>query len=286
MKSEAILAPPAERRERKKLPPVKAGSSRLNRRAKGTAESFLWGGGVIVLLLALWEAAAAAGWINPMFSSSPSLIAKTGWELVQDGSLWIHIRASGQIFIIGYLMAAGVGIPAGILMGWFKKLRLAFGPLVAAFYTTPRIALMPLFIIWFGLGLGSKLALVFLSAVFPLIINMQTAMSNLDKDLTRVAVAYGANRRQVFFTIALPQSVPFLVTGLRLATGRALLGVVGAEVFGGAEGLGYLIQYAGATFQTDKVFVCVIVIAAAGIVMDRALNRINQHFDRWRGNEE
>lgn len=255
------------------------------RKIKSSSQSVLWGGSVILALLLVWEICGRVGLINVMFSSAPSKIVIAGWKLIKDGSLLIHIKASGQIFVIGYLMAVFIGVPVGILLGWFKKARMAFDPLIAAFYTTPRIALMPLFIIWFGLGSGSKVALVFLSAVFPLIINMQTAMSNLDKDLSNVAVVYGANQRQIFFTIALPESVPFLITGLRLATGRALLGIVVAEVFGGAEGLGYLIQYAGATFQTDKVFVCVIVIAAIGIMMDRGLLALSRRFDGWRSSD-
>lgn len=243
------------------------------------------GGSVIIALLIIWELSSYFKIINPMFSSSPSKIFVSLINLFKSGEIMIHIVSSGRIFLIGYLMAAFIGIPIGIIIGWFKKAGLAFGPLIAAFYTTPRIALMPLFIIWFGLGMGSKLALVFLSAVFPLIVNMQTAVSNLDKDFKTVALAYGASQRQIFWTIALPESVPFLMTGLRLATGRALLGVVGAEVFGGSEGLGYLIQYAGATFQVDKVFVCVVIIAAAGIIMDRLLLSLNKRFSLWRGND-
>jgi len=254
-----------------------------SRKLKNTYESFILGGGVILILIIGWEVFSRTGLVDPMFSSSPSRIVISGIEIIKDGSLLKHILASGKIFVIGYLMAAFVGVPIGILIGWFKKAGLAFGPIIAAFYTTPRIALMPIFIIWFGLGMGSKLALVFLSAVFPLIVNMQVAVSNIDDELTTVAKCYGATQRQLFWTIALPVSVPFLMTGLRLATGRALLGVVGAEVFGGAEGLGYLIQYAGATFQTDKVFVCVFVIALTGIVLDRLLLILNKRFDVWRG---
>jgi len=245
--------------------------------------SLLLGGGSIVLLLALWELASRTGMVNPKFASSPSRVFMTGVEMFKGGEIWRHIYASGKIFFAGYLLSVAVGIPAGILLGWFARARMAFAPIVAAMYTTPRIALMPLFIIWFGLGIGSKMALVFMSAVFPIIVNMQMAMRSVDNDLTKVAKAYGANRRQIFFTIALPMSVPFLMTALQLATGRALLGVVGAEVFGGSEGLGYLIQYTGATFQTDKVFVCVTIIAALGIAMDRILMALSRRFDAWRG---
>jgi len=256
----------------------------LSIRFKNTYQSALWGGGTIIVLLLLWEYAGTSGLVNPLFSSSPSRIVKTGRALIQDGSLIKHIKSSARIFISGYLFAVAVGVPIGIALGWFKRARLAVGPLIAALYTTPRLALMPLFIIWFGLGFGSRLALVMLSGVFYLIINMQTAIANLDPDLTKVAVSYGANRWQMFVTVAMPQSVPFLMTALRLASGRALVGMVGAEVFGGNEGLGYLIQYAGATFQTDKVFVCVFVLAAFGITLDKVLLAISSRFNSWRGN--
>jgi NitT/TauT family transport system permease protein len=148
---------------------------------------------------------------------------------------------------------------------------------------TPRIALMPLFIIWFGLGITSKIVVVLLSAIFPLIVNLQVAMSTIDADLVRVARSYGATRWQIFRSVALPTSVPFLITGLRLAAGRGLLGVIVAEVFGGSEGIGYMIQYAGATFQTDKVFAGVLVVAVTGITLDYSLERLGRHFDKWRG---
>lgn len=244
-------------------------------------ESVLLGGGLILVLLLIWEGATRLGWANPVFSSSPSRVVKTLFDLIKKGDLWRHISASSKLFFLGYGGAIVIGVPLGIAIGWFEKLRKAVEPLLSAIYVIPRIALMPLFIIWFGLGIESKLVLVFLSAFFNITINMQTAMMNLNKDLTKVAVAYGANMRQFFFTIALPQAVPYLITGLRLAAGRALVGVVGAEVFGGAEGLGYLIQYAGATFQTNTVFACVFVFAIIGISIDRILYAIGKKFDTW-----
>ncbi len=142
---------------------------------------------------------------------------------------------------------------------------------------------MPLFIIWFGLGITSKIVVVLMSAIFPLIVNLRVAMTTIDADLVHVARAYGASRWQIFHSIAFPTSLPFLMTGLRLAAGRGLLGVIVAEVFGGAEGIGYMIQYAGSTFQTDKVFAGVLVVAVTGITLDFSLDRLGRHFDRWRG---
>jgi NitT/TauT family transport system permease protein len=237
---------------------------------------------VFVVLFAFWEYASRTELVDPMFSSSPSKVVLTGIELIGDGTLLKHALASGKVFLTGFALAVLAGVPIGVALGWFRLANKAFSPLISAFYTMPRIALMPVFIIWFGLGMGSKVALVLLSAIFPLIVNMQVAMQNIDQDYKRVGIAYGATQWQLFRTIALPSSVPFLLTGLRLALGRGLLGVVAAEVFGGAEGLGYLIQYAGATFQIDVVFVGVVVIAAFGILMDRTLSHISSIVDSWK----
>lgn len=260
-------------------------NSMFLRNLKQTYQSFLLGGGILLILLIVWEVLSILGLIDPVFSSSPTRIIIAGKQLIADGSLLKNILASGKIFILGYILAMVVGIPVGILMGWFKLFNKAFGPLFTALYTTPRIALMPLFIIWFGLGIGSKLALVFLSAVFPLIINMQAGMLSIDNELTIVAKSYNASQSQIFRTIALPMSIPFLITGLRLAVRAALMGVVSSEVFGGSQGIGYLIQYAGSVFQTDKVFVCVCIIAIFGIIADRSLLAVNTKFDTWRGND-
>lgn len=244
---------------------------------------FLLGTGVILLFLLAWESISLFELVNPLFTSSPSRVVKAGILLVRDGTLFSHLTVSVKEFVLGYLAALVIGVPIGIALGWFKGVSAAFGPIISAFYATPRVALMPLFIIWFGLGITSKIIVVLLSAIFPLIVNLQTGMTTIDPDLIKVARSYGASRWQIFRSIALPASLPFMVTGLRLAAGRALLGVIVAEVFGGSQGIGYLIQYAGATFQTDKVFVGVAVVATAGIILDRGLHRAGRHFDRWRG---
>jgi len=252
------------------------------RKFKENLMTLFLSGGVFVFVFGLWEFVSRMGIVDPMFSSSPSKVMLTGWQLLTDGTLLKHTLASGKVFLTGFGLAVLFGVPIGVALGWFKLFNRAFGPLVSAFYTMPRIALMPLFIIWFGLGMGSKVALILLSAIFPLIVNMQVAMQNIDADYKRVGIAYGAGQWQLFTTIALPSSIPFLLTGLRLGMGRGLLGVVAAEVFGGAEGLGYLIQYAGATFQIDVVFVGVVVIASFGVVLDRSFLYVSRKVDSWK----
>jgi NitT/TauT family transport system permease protein len=245
--------------------------------------SFSLGAGIILLLLLLWEFSARNNWIDPMFSSYPTKIFLAGVNLFREGQILHHAWASLRVFVLGFLVSALVGIPTGIISGWSKWTDHALSPLISALNTTPRLALMPLLIVWFGLGFGSKIVLVFLSAVFPIIINMQAAMLNLDDEFRTVAKAYGANRFQLFTTIALPASVPFLITGLRMGIGRALLGIIAAEVFGGGEGIGFLIQYAGSMFQVETVFVCVVLIGFFGIVLDRSFQLISRRFDHWRG---
>jgi ABC-type nitrate/sulfonate/bicarbonate transport system permease component len=241
------------------------------------------GSSVIVLFLLSWELLFQFKVVSPLFISAPSRVVLALLTIIKDGSLLKNLTVSAKEFVLGYGAAIIVGLPVGIILGWFKVIKASFGPFIAAMQATPRIALMPLFIIWFGLGITSKIVVVLLSAIFPLIVNLQVAMSTIDSDLVQVSRSYGASRWQIFRSIALPTSLPFLITGLRLAAGRGLLGVIVAEVFGGAEGLGYMIQYAGATFQTDKVFAGVLVVAVTGISLDFALNRLGRHFDRWRG---
>jgi ABC-type nitrate/sulfonate/bicarbonate transport system permease component len=253
------------------------------RRRRERALSVALGAGVIGALLALWEIAARFAWIDPLFSSSPSSVAVAAVRLFGGGELFRHALATGHVFAIGFVLAALVGVPFGIAAGWSKWADRAFSPLISALNTTPRVALMPLLIVWFGLGFGSKVVLVFLSAFFPIVVSMQTAMLNLDEQFRTVARAYGASPRQLFTTVALPASVPFLVSGLRQGVGRALLGIIAAEVFGGSEGLGFLIMYSGQTFQVETVFVCVMLIAAFGIGLDRSFHAIHRRVDHWRG---
>jgi NitT/TauT family transport system permease protein len=245
--------------------------------------NFLLGTGVIFLFLIGWEVTGRSGMVNPLFTSAPTRVISAGIELIKDGTLFKHLATSGTEFALGYGAAILIGLPVGIMLGWFRMVNASFGPFIAAMQATPRIALMPLFIIWFGLGITSKIVVVMLSAIFPLIVNLQMAMSTIDGDLVRVARSYGATRWQIFRSVALPASVPFLVTGLRLAAGRGLLGVIVAEVFGGSQGIGYMIQYAGSTFQTDKVFAGVLVVALTGIILDVSLHRVGRYFDKWRG---
>lgn len=247
-------------------------------------ESWLLGTVSMTTFLVLWELAVAFGWINPLFSSSPSRILSTGYDMFADGSIFYDMQVSGLEFLVGYGMAVVIGVPLGILMGWYGRLNAILEPFVSALYATPRIALLPLMMIWFGIGFGSKIAIVFLGAIFPILVNTITGVRTIEADFIKVARSFGSNDRQLFLTVALPSSVPFLLTGLRLGLGHALVGIVVGEMYGATRGLGFIIAVAGARFQTDRLMVGIILIASAGVILTEILRLIERRFERWRPN--
>src|SRR6202162_5625294 len=245
-------------------------------------ENFVLGTLAVIAFLAFWESSVLFGWVNPLFTSSPSRIWATGYEMFRDGTIYPDLAGSGEEFVLGYGLAVVVGVPLGILMGWYSRLNAVLDPFVNALYATPRIALMPLIIIWFGIDLSAKIAIIFLSTVFPILVNTMTGVRTMERDFVRVARSFGASDGQLFKTVALPSSVPLLLTGLRLGLGHALVGIVVGEMYGATHGLGFLIATAGARFQTDKVMVGIILIASAGVAMTQLLRRIEKRFERWR----
>ena len=247
-------------------------------------EHALLGAIAVAVFLAVWEAAVDLGWIAPLFTSSPSRIAAAAAQMFADGSIFYDLQVSGLEFATGYGLAVLVGVPLGILMGWYRRLNAVLDPFVSALYATPRIALLPLLLIWFGIGLASKIAIVFLGAVFPILVNTITGVRTLDADFVKVARSFGCNDRQLFVTVALPSSVPLLLSGLRLGLGHALIGIVVGEMYGATNGIGFLITVSGARFQTDKVMVGIIIIALAGILLTELLRVIERRFERWRPN--
>jgi len=245
-------------------------------------EALLIGIVAVSLFLAAWQGVASARIYSRLFLPGPVDVWDAFVELVKDGELATDIAVSGQEFVVGYGMAALVGIPFGLLLGWYPRLRYVFDPFITFFYATPRIVLIPLFIIWLGIGVESKIAVIYLGAVFAILINTMAGVRSLDASLLRVARSFGAGDLHIFRTIALPGSVPFILTGLRLGTGHALIGVVVAEYVAAQHGLGRMMMIAGSTFQSSKVFVGLFLIATAGLLLTYGLQRIERHFDAWR----
>jgi len=235
------------------------------------------------IFLIIWELTGNVfQWINPMFMSSPSLIFKAAVEMFRSGEIYHDLYVSGIEFLGGYFLAAAVAIPFGILVGWYKRMSYVFDPFINAMNATPRVALLPLVIIWLGIGILSKVGIIFLGAVFSILINTRDGVKTTPLNLLNAARSFGASEWMVFKTVVIPSTVPFILTGLRLAVGRALVGVLVGELYAATAGIGFMITVAGATFQTDKVFVGVGIFALSGMIGMELLTKIERRFDRWR----
>lgn len=245
-------------------------------------QTLLLGMASVAAFFLIWEAVAASGRIDPLFVSSPSRIARAASGLVRSGDIWPHIRVSLLEFVLGFGLAVLTAVPVGMLAGWYSQVFAVTNPFIAGLNAMPRDALMPLVVIWLGIGIWSKVALVFLGAFFPIAFNMMTALRTLDPSLVKMARSLGANDRQIFLSIALPSSVPFLIAGLRVGAGRGLVGIVIGELYAATVGVGYLIAVFGSTFQTDKLFVGVMIITLLGVGLDFLLRRLERRFELWR----
>ncbi len=237
----------------------------------------------VAIFLIIWELVGGTyQLINPMFMSAPSLIWKAAVQLFGSGEIWNDLRVSGIEFGWGYLLSVVVAIPFGIAVGWYKKLAYTCDPFINAMNATPRVALFPLIIIWLGIGILSKVGIIFLGALFPMLINTRDGVKTTPVNLLNAARSFGASEWQIFKTVVLPSTVPFILTGLRQGIGRALIGVMVGELYAATAGIGFMITVAGATFQTDKVFVGVLIFAISGVVATDMVDRMERKFDRWR----
>jgi NitT/TauT family transport system permease protein len=246
-------------------------------------EKKILGTTAVVIFLAIWELTGnTLQLINPMFMSAPSLIFKAAVQLFGSGEIWNDLYVSGIEFFWGYALSVVFAIPFGIAIGWYKRFSYVCDPFVNAMNATPRVALLPLVIIWLGIGILSKVGIIFLGAVFPLLINTRDGVKTTPANLLTAARSFGASEWQIFKSVVLPSTVPFILTGLRLAVGRALIGVMVGELYAATAGIGFMITVAGATFQTDKVFVGVLIFAISGMVLTDVIDRIERRFDKWR----
>jgi ABC-type nitrate/sulfonate/bicarbonate transport system permease component len=242
----------------------------------------LWGTIGVVGVLVLWELAAALRWVNPFFSSSPRLVSIALTEYAASGEMLRDMSLSLQEFLLGMGLSIVVGIPLGVILGWYRYPYAWLNPFVSALYATPRISFAPLIIIWFGIGLASKVFLVFFGALFPILLNTMVAFRTLDPDLVRAARSFRASDMQLFRTIALPASVPIILTGVRLGIGRGLIGMIVGEFYASTAGVGHWISTAGSTLQSDKLFVGVVLVGAMGVGLAAIVGLVERRFDAWR----
>jgi ABC-type nitrate/sulfonate/bicarbonate transport system permease component len=245
-------------------------------------ESLLIGSAAVLVFVGLWQMLAVRRVVPELFLPGPIDIANAFAAYVAKGQIWPDMWISGQELWWGFALSIVIGLPLGILIGWYRRLNQAFDPFITFFYSLPRVALTPLLIIWFGIGMNSKIAVVFLGAIFAIVINTAAGVKNIDPSLIKAARSFGASDAQLFRTVVVPGSVPFILTGLRLGLGHALTGVVVGELVAAQAGVGLMMATAGATFQTSKVFVGLVIVAAAGMILTYVLSRIERRFQSWK----
>jgi NitT/TauT family transport system permease protein len=220
--------------------------------------------------------------IPPQFLPPPSAILRALVTTTQSGELPRQLGQTAAVLFMGFGLAVVSGMAVGIAMGTFATLRRVLDPYVNALYAMPTVALVPLVIIWLGLGFEAKVFLTWLVSIFPIIINAQIGVMNVPAAFIETARAFGCNRWQVFRRVVLHAAVPFLIAGVRLGLGRALVGVVVAEMFTALSGLGYMVVFYGNTFRTAELFVPIVVLAILSIAITDLIYRLERRIAPWR----
>ncbi len=245
---------------------------------KGTLKLISIFGGLV-----LWHILATRIINDTALLVSPLVVVVKGYEMLfVTAEIYPHLYASSWIFLHGMLLATLVGVPLGFLMALSPVVRDYVNPWMTALYTTPRIAFAPVLLLWFGIDIASKIIIVFLGCVFPILINSFYGMRVVSREFVEVGRSFRLSRGGLFLKILLPASVPFILAGLRLAVGRGLTGVAIAEWFGATEGLGYMIFFAGQTLNIPILFVGVAVFAILGILGFQILKIIEELATPWR----
>jgi NitT/TauT family transport system permease protein len=232
--------------------------------------------------LLLWELVSRFIVGSKLFLAAPTQVVVALVTLTRTGELEKHLWTSAVEFLLGYVLASLLGIGLGFLMASFKAAKQGLQPWVAGLYATPTVALAPLFILWFGIGIWSKIIVVGILVIFPVALNTETGLRTTSLNLIETIRSFGASRSQIFFKVSLPSALPFIFTGLKLGIGRGLIGVVVAELFGARAGLGQLISQSAEAFNMPDLFAGVTILAVAGIAMTSGFGWLEQKLLPWR----
>jgi ABC-type nitrate/sulfonate/bicarbonate transport system permease component len=237
---------------------------------------------VFLAILALWEPLCRYGIISTIALPAPSEAFAAFLDLVRTGLLWKHLAASLYRLCIGWTAGTMLGIAVGLLIGLFSLARAGFLPLVSALFPVPKIALLPLFVIWFGIGEGSKVATILFGAFFPTVIATYGGVDNVDRNLIRMGQSFGLSRLSIVRKIIIPGALPAILSGFRISVSIAIVLLVAAEMIGAQYGIGAYILEAGALFATDKLIAGVAILSVLGLVIAWAIGRAEHILLKWR----
>jgi ABC-type nitrate/sulfonate/bicarbonate transport system permease component len=236
---------------------------------------------VLGLLLVTWELAAAGRLVDPFFASSPTRVARALVAFLASSDWYWHLFVSLSEFVLGLVLATAVGVPLGLLMARRPGFKRCLEPFVMALNSTPRAALVPLIVLWFGIGINAKAVVVFLGAVFPIIVTTLAGAQATDQVLIRMARSLDAAERDIFLKVVLPGALPYVLDGVRQGIGRALIGMVVAEMFVSQAGLGNLIMNAAAVLNTDNLIFLAVAISAMGFGLALGVDRLQCKLCPW-----
>lgn len=237
---------------------------------------------VFVLLLALVEWGTRAGWISNLTLPRPSNVAATLIDMARSGMLWTHMAPSLSRLVIGSAMGISAGIGVGVLIGLFSHVRAGLIPLVAALFPIPKIALLPLFVIWFGIDEASKYALIALGTFTPTVVATYGAVDNVDRTLIRMGQSFGLSWLSIVRKIVLPGALPGILSGLRVSIAIGIILLVAAEMLGAEYGIGAYILQAGSLYDLERLFAGVVILSALGVLTSWGIGRLEMRLLRWR----
>lgn len=235
----------------------------------------------VLIFFIIWQIAPALGLVNSRFTSQPSKVLAAGWIELGTSQFWWHARISFIEFSLGLGLSLFIALPLASLMVLSKTARYMIDPPLMALYIAPSLILLPILILWLGIGMASKVAVVFLGAFFPIVVNTMAGMRQVDTRLLTMARGFGAGRVQLFFTILVPASLPSFLTGVRLGIGRGVLGVIVGELYAAQAGIGYQLSTFGNSMRIDLLLVYALVVSTFGYGLTEFVRMLELRFKNW-----
>jgi ABC-type nitrate/sulfonate/bicarbonate transport system permease component len=236
----------------------------------------------LLVFFASWQIGADLGVIDPYFFSSPAAVLAAGVREVQLPRFWVDVRTSALELGVGSLAAVILAVPLGIAIGWYRRISLTFDPWLNFFNALPRVALVPLVVLWAGLGVEMKMVIVFLGGFFSIILPTVEGVRTVERSLLDVSRSFRARERLIFTSLVIPGTLPFIASGMRVAVGRVLAGVIIAEFYAQTQGIGVMISRSSQTEQPDRMLFGVLIFTMLGIVLTEAVGSVERYLQRWR----
>ena len=253
------------------------------------SERFAYGAAGVIGFLILWEVASQNAWVNPRWFPAPSLIFAAGVNEIQNPDFPQWVARSGYEFVVGFSLAIVIGVPLGLATGWFKRLNYALDPWINFFNALPRIALLPILVIMFGIiGPNATIAVVFLGAFISILVVTVMGVRTVDRRYLDVANSFNASQRRIFTSVVALATVPFIITGLRIGMARALIGVVTGELYAAFRpgGIATELKFATNALQIDRMLFFVLIFTTMGIIGVQIIKAVERRFQKWRPENE